>query len=51
MLFFKRMTTLLNPGSRREDGIELGRVSYTVALFSSSTVRIAAGLNIFHPLH
>ena len=47
MLFFKRMTTLLNPCSRREDGTELGRVSYTVALFSSLTVRVAAALNIY----
>ena len=45
ILFFKCMTTLLNPAHHRGEHVKWGIVSYTVAMFSLATVQTAM---LFH---
>jgi len=46
VLFFKCMTTLLNPVYRRGEGIKWKLLSYTVVMFSLATVLTAMSLHI-----
>ena len=46
MLFFQCMAGLFNPANRRRDGVKWGLVSYTVAMFSFSTVLTGMSLHI-----
>ena len=46
VLFFQCMAALFNPAYRRMGGTRWGLVSYTVAIFSFATVRLAINLDI-----
>ena len=46
MLFCQCMAGLFNPANRRREGVKWGLVSYTLAMFSFSTVLTATGLHI-----
>lgn len=46
VLFFQCMNALFNPANRRGEGIKWGLVTYTVLMFSFTTILTGMGLNI-----